>query len=65
MLQIDGSAERTVQIDGSSDRIEAAKQLVNEVISDKILYVNLRWTSDALCESVCCILTKTDLLISI
>ncbi|KAF5797829.1 putative K domain-containing protein [Helianthus annuus] len=29
----DTSTERTVQIDGSSDQIEAAKQLVNEVIS--------------------------------
>ncbi|MFS7980759.1 putative K domain, type 1 superfamily protein [Helianthus anomalus] len=33
LLQIDGSTKRTVQIDGSSDQIEAAKQLVNEVIN--------------------------------
>ncbi|XP_024996909.1 far upstream element-binding protein 2-like [Cynara cardunculus var. scolymus] len=30
----DTSTERTVQIDGSSDQIEAAKQMVNEVISE-------------------------------
>ncbi|CAI9296845.1 unnamed protein product [Lactuca saligna] len=30
----DTSTERTVQIDGSSEQIEAAKQLVNEVISE-------------------------------
>ncbi|KAI3690661.1 hypothetical protein L2E82_48845 [Cichorium intybus] len=30
----DTSTERTVQIDGTSDEIEAAKQLVNEVISE-------------------------------
>ncbi|KAL3500687.1 hypothetical protein ACH5RR_039780 [Cinchona calisaya] len=30
----DTSAERTVQIEGTSDQIEAAKQLVNEVISE-------------------------------
>ena len=30
----DTSTERTVQIDGSSDQIEAAKVLVNEVISE-------------------------------
>ncbi|KAI3522423.1 hypothetical protein L1887_00173 [Cichorium endivia] len=30
----DTSQERTVQIDGSSEQIEAAKQLVNEVISE-------------------------------
>nr|XP_043628627.1 far upstream element-binding protein 2-like [Erigeron canadensis] len=30
----DTSTERTVQIDGTSDQIEAAKQLVNEVISE-------------------------------
>ncbi|KAL8209864.1 hypothetical protein R6Q57_006596 [Mikania cordata] len=33
----DTSTERTVQIDGSSDQIEAAKQLVNEVISENRL----------------------------
>ncbi|KAJ9537397.1 hypothetical protein OSB04_030130 [Centaurea solstitialis] len=32
----DTSTERTVQIDGTSDQIEAAKQMVNEVISEKI-----------------------------
>ncbi|XP_022001756.1 far upstream element-binding protein 2 [Helianthus annuus] len=30
----DTSTERTVQIDGTSDQIEAAKQMVNEVISE-------------------------------
>ncbi|KAI3707312.1 hypothetical protein L6452_25724 [Arctium lappa] len=30
----DTSTERTVQIDGSNDQIEAAKQMVNEVISE-------------------------------
>ncbi|KAK3004835.1 hypothetical protein RJ639_020051 [Escallonia herrerae] len=30
----DTSTERTVQIDGSSEQVEAAKQLVNEVISE-------------------------------
>jgi len=30
----DTSQERTVQIDGSSEQIEAAKQLVYEVISE-------------------------------
>ncbi|XP_071701182.1 uncharacterized protein [Rutidosis leptorrhynchoides] len=33
----DTRTERTVQIDGSSDQIEAAKQLVNEVISENRL----------------------------
>ncbi|KAK9065355.1 hypothetical protein SSX86_016738 [Deinandra increscens subsp. villosa] len=33
----DTSTERTVQIDGSSDQIEAAKQLVNEVITENRL----------------------------
>ncbi|XP_075485705.1 uncharacterized protein LOC142525330 isoform X1 [Primulina tabacum] len=32
----DTSKERTVQIDGTSEQIEAAKQLVNEVISERI-----------------------------
>ncbi|KAJ6815833.1 far upstream element-binding protein 2-like [Iris pallida] len=31
----DTSTERTVQIDGTTEQIEAAKQLVNEVISEK------------------------------
>ncbi|KAK1436052.1 hypothetical protein QVD17_01827 [Tagetes erecta] len=35
----DTSTHRTVQIDGSSDQIEAAKQLVNEVISEVELKV--------------------------
>ena len=30
----DTSNERTLQIDGTSDQIESAKQLVNEVISE-------------------------------
>lgn len=30
----DTSLERTVQIDGTSEQIESAKQLVNEVISE-------------------------------
>lgn len=30
----DTPTERTVQIDGSNEQIEAAKQLVNEVISE-------------------------------
>lgn len=33
----DTSIERTVQIDGTSEQIEAAKQLVNEVISEVCL----------------------------
>ena len=33
----DTSQERTVQIDGTSEQIEAAKQLVNEVISEVCL----------------------------
>lgn len=33
----DTSTERTVQIDGTSEQIEAAKQLVNEVISEVCL----------------------------
>lgn len=30
----DTSTERTLQIDGTSEQIESAKQLVNEVISE-------------------------------
>ncbi|KAL0311890.1 UNVERIFIED_CONTAM: hypothetical protein Sradi_5588300 [Sesamum radiatum] len=35
----DMSKERTVQIDGTSEQIEAAKQLVNEVTSESIAYL--------------------------
>lgn len=35
----DTSTERTVQIDGTSEQIESAKQLVNEVISEVNLVV--------------------------
>lgn len=35
----DTSTERTVQIDGSSEQIETAKQLVNEVISEVFTFV--------------------------
>lgn len=36
----DTSTERTVQIDGSSDQIEAAKQMVNEVISEVCICIH-------------------------
>lgn len=32
----DTSTERTVQIDGTKEQIESAKQLVNEVISGEV-----------------------------
>lgn len=35
----DTSTERTLQIDGSSEQIESAKQLVNEVISEVCLQI--------------------------
>lgn len=35
----DTSMERTLQIDGSSEQIESAKQLVNEVISEVRLQI--------------------------
>ena len=35
----DTSTERTVQIDGTSEQIESAKQLVNEVISEVCIVV--------------------------
>ena len=35
----DTSMERTVQIDGTSEQIESAKQLVNEVISEVYMLV--------------------------
>ena len=35
----DTSMERTVQIDGTSEQIESAKQLVNEVISEVCMLV--------------------------
>nr|KAJ0200755.1 hypothetical protein LSAT_V11C600303990 [Lactuca sativa] len=40
----DTSTERTVQIDGSSEQIEAAKQLVNEVISENIYFLRSSYT---------------------
>lgn len=40
----DTSAERTLQIDGTSDQIESAKQLVNEVISEVwMIYLSCRF----------------------
>lgn len=35
----DTSTERTLQIDGTSEQIETAKQLVNEVINEVCLFV--------------------------
>ncbi|KAJ0090268.1 hypothetical protein Patl1_13004 [Pistacia atlantica] len=39
----DTSTERTVQIDGSSEQIESAKQLVNEVISEVTLFLTVQF----------------------
>ena len=36
----DTTPERTLQIDGTSEQIEAAKQLVNEVISEVCLVLH-------------------------
>lgn len=42
----DTSTERTLQIDGSSEQIESAKQLVNEVISEVRLQI---WVTYLFC----------------
>lgn len=42
----DTSTERTLQIDGSSEQIESAKQLVNEVISEVRLLI---WVTFLFC----------------
>lgn len=41
----DTSTERTLQIDGTSDQIESAKQLVDHVISEVFAHgsLNLVW----------------------
>lgn len=47
----DTSMERTVQIDGTSEQIESAKQLVNEVISEVYMLVIIElqiWPSSTL-----------------
>lgn len=49
----DTSNERTVQIDGTSEQIEAAKQLVNEVISEVCVCIQCEqswnWIQKILC----------------
>ena len=55
----DTSTERTLQIDGTNDQIEAAKVLVNEVINSEVCVCMQRNTA------VCLICTCSCLLCSI
>lgn len=57
----DTSTERTLQIDGTSEQIEAAKQLVNEVISEVcVISVCLKiWPCTLV---VCCSLNLLNLM---
>lgn len=54
----DPTPERTLQIDGTTDQIEHAKQLVNEILSGEVCFdcFCLLWTIAGFCSVYFCIL---------